>query len=80
MQREEQDVRIQEKSIEDYPAILLYRNTERCKSAIIDLIRVPAGFVISIKEVFFPELFGVPVESAAPPATELSCPATQQGT
>ena len=80
MQREEQDVRIQEKSIEDYPAILLYRNTEHCKSANSDLIRIPAGFVISIKEVFFPELFCVPVESAADPAGVLGRSPAQQRT
>ena len=80
MQREEQDVRIQEKSIEDYPAILLYRNTEHCKSPNIDLIRIPASFIIAIKEVFFPELFCVPVESAADPAGVLGRPPAQQRT
>ena len=79
MQREERDGRIPEKSIEDSPAILVFRNTEHCNSA-IDLIRVPAGFIIAIKEVFFPELFGVSVESTAHPAGVLSGSTTQQRT
>ena len=52
------------------PAIIHHRD--------IDLVRVPAGFIIPIKQIFFPECLSVSVESAADPAGVLSGPATQQ--
>ena len=55
-----------------------YLEIQNIVKSAIDLIRIPAGFIIAIKEVFFPELFCVSVESTAHPAGVLSGSTTQQ--